>query len=161
MAKLKARALGPPTMLRPFAEVQAEKAAEYERLLRQFLDWFEEVPGAEWETASECGMMLYCRYYANAEHPEWGKAFCAVWINKPLPSNQKLMATCPPPLEWDHWKYLDLDPSSSRKTVIARFHAKSALYPREQHPREHDFIERAYRRCLADLYAGSDPGAKK
>ncbi len=156
VAKLKARSLGRPALLVPAEQRETEKAqrlkekdAERQILLNRFLDWFREgYPGAEWEPASFDGLTLYCRWYMDPERPEWGKVFCAIRIDRPFKEIEQAFAgSWFPPLDWDHWAWLELDPSSTREQLIPRFHERCAALPDRRR-----LTEIAYRRALADVF---------
>ncbi len=146
MPKLKPRPMGSPSLLRSIAEVEAEQAQR----LEEFKAWFFTIPGAEFEIASFDGTLLYCRWTAVVEHPEWGKVFCCYHIDRPLEEFRAVVqqADPPPPIGWDHWSYLGLDPSSPREAVIARFHEPS----KATNEKERRWLHVAYVRAISDCW---------
>jgi hypothetical protein len=156
-ARIKARAMGKPALLRSVTEIETAR----ESLLADFLRWFETIPGAEWEIGSTDGMLLYCHYYANAEHPEWGKVFHAHRIDHSIEFIQRAVAQKRhPPISWDHWQFYGLlqERDCNRQTITDRLGELYREYAAGTEGRR--MADIAYSRIVSDLWVKTGTGCK-
>lgn len=136
----------------PLLASEDEKRARVDALRSAFLAWFETVPGAEWEEADTEGMLLYCRWWVNADHPEWGKIFCAHHLGRNLIELQRIVDARDPGYlpQGAEWAILGLTPVDvTRERVIEAYRRQGETAKNE---RERRLGTAAYGRILNELY---------
>jgi hypothetical protein len=149
MAKVTKRAVGKPDLLQDTAKLYDSRAQEvFQRITV--------LPGVE---SQRIDNRIAIHWYADEDHPEWGKVAMHVNLTTPLDlswieteKNHKVS----PPLEWDHWKFFGIPETSNRERASERLGELYRVHAAGSSQRR--LTDIAYGRIVSDLWFRGQKG---